>query len=483
VTLSFAIDKAIFGMNARLFYVHHLIAIWLCSVMFFTVLRLWNPRFISFTGACLFLVGAPVAVMSQQLMTRHYLEGLLFSLFSVYFFVKALRSEKFIWAFVASFFYLGAMTAKEVYAPLILMLLVLPEKKWKQRLIFSVPLISAILFYLFWRWRMLGMFVGGYGTEMMKADSVLLKALNMITYLFGKRSLGDAAPLLIASVAVAAFWMLQWRRLLFSLWVCLLVVAPILTIPDFLISPRHFFVAWVMIAILCVSVFRYYWSLGGFKKLVGVALIAIMFFEAISYNRLSWSENLTISRRMSEEGKFFLFGAGGNDVLASAAGPPWYFEGLEWLGRNYYGLPKGPVVYFDDIYLCEEGVEGKKVWTFSHPEDRIREITKSIPEIRDAYCSRVRKDVDLKVRVGYVNSRLSWQFGPYNEGKYAFKLDSGLFPVPRTGAMKMLMTQNVKFRIRYESPDGWMTYSPALLLKMTPGSTEVTWERIKDADS
>lgn len=482
VTFSFAADYSLFGLNPRMFYVHQLVALWLCSVVLYFVLRLWSKPLPSFLGACLFLAGTPVAAVSRELMTRHYVEGLLFSLLSLYFFVKGLRTDRFAWSLCAAFFCLAAMTAKEVYAPLALLLVALPEKDWKTRLKFSIPLFSLLLFYLFWRWWMLGALVGGYNSGVAEGASWISKASHMFTVLTGAAP-RNAAVFLCVLVAVSAYWICQTRRrFLFSLWVCILVVAPVLTIPDFLYSYRQFLVIWVMIAVLCSFVFGYYWSLGRVGRLAGVAFIAMVFLTALASSRVVWADGLARSRHMSEDGKFYLR-AGPENVLAHPAAPPWYYEGLDWL-RRHYGLKAGPKMYYDDIYLCGKSLDGKKIWTYSPVKDRETEITGSILTLRRAFCGKVRWDADLKVKVDYGDSILRWRFGPYKNGEYAFVLGAAQWPysVPRSGSIRTKLGSTPEFRVRYTSPNGWITYSPVLGLRREGNLKGIEWARNQKAE-
>ena len=193
-----------------------------------------------------------------------------------------------------------------------------------------------------------------------------------------------------------------------------------------------------------------------------------------------WSSNLELYQRIVSEGRFFLFEAKEYDILRNPVEAPWYFEGLSWLKRYYYGVVRDNAKYFyDDIFLCEESVDKKYIWNYSPQVKRVENITRSVPALREAYCSKVRQNVPLKIRLAYASSRLSWEFGPYKNGNYSFILEgsAGKFDLPSSGTLKISLSGDTIVRIRYESPEGWITYSPPLRLRGTQHPINTIWER------
>src|SRR6185369_15458276 len=58
--------------------------------------------------------------------------------------------------------YALAASAKEIYVPLVVLLLVVPQGSWRTRLLLVVPFAAVALGYVFWRGWMLGGLLGGY---------------------------------------------------------------------------------------------------------------------------------------------------------------------------------------------------------------------------------------------------------------------------------------------------------------------------------
>jgi hypothetical protein len=478
VTFSFDLDIALFGLNPKMFYLHHLIVLWLCSAMLYTILRFWISRPFALTGASLFLIGIPVAILSQQLMARHYLEGLLLAMISFYLFIKAVRGGKTGLAFWSACLYTGAMSAKEIYVPLVFLLLALPEKNWKVRFKYSIPLLVVFLTYIGWRWWMIGTPIGGYGAQMQIRDIFdILKRIP--TTLFCMKSGKDFFIILIIFWPVVVFLIKRRQATLFIIWIAILTLLPTLTIPSFLFDMRHFFMVWTMSSVLLVMVSQQLWNIKPIYYILSISLLALVVIHVFPNNREVWNNNLEVSARMSAEGRFFLLEAKNHDLLRHPSAAPWYFEGLSWLKRYYYGKGENAKYFYDDIYLCEETLDGKRVWEYSSADRRIIDITQLIPEIRKNYCDKIRQDVPLNISINYLQSNLSWEFSPYKEGRYSFILDNGAikYDFPPSGNLKVTLSGTVIFRVRYESPGGWITYSPHLAFKIVQGSGTINWKR------
>ena len=95
----------------------------------------------------LFVVTVPTSEMAHWLMLRHYVEGLLFGLCAMLLFSKSIREESWKWAVIGSFCYFIAALAKELYVPLVFVLLCLPVGRFITRAKFMVPFICFATLY------------------------------------------------------------------------------------------------------------------------------------------------------------------------------------------------------------------------------------------------------------------------------------------------------------------------------------------------
>ncbi|TXI17118.1 MAG: hypothetical protein E6Q62_09805, partial [Nitrosomonas sp.] len=124
--LFYDINLSLFGLNPSGFYIHQLIIIGLTSIATFFLLRLWIAPVWSLIGAVVFMISAPTVHIANEIMTGHYSSGLLFVVIALYAFVCAVRLEQNRYALIGAFFFLLAVTCKEIYVPLIVILPFLP---------------------------------------------------------------------------------------------------------------------------------------------------------------------------------------------------------------------------------------------------------------------------------------------------------------------------------------------------------------------
>ena len=57
-----------------------------------------------------------------------------------------------------------------------------------------------------------------------------------------------------------------------------------------------------------------------------------------------------------------------------------------------------------------------------------------------------------------------WHLGPYADGQYRFLIADGVqaFDVPRDDGFHLPGVDAFPLRVGYRSPEGWVTYSPAM---------------------
>ncbi|HEX9492870.1 MAG TPA: hypothetical protein VGA33_06385, partial [Thermoanaerobaculia bacterium] len=64
------------------------------------------------------------------------------------------------------------------------------------------------------------------------------------------------------------------------------------------------------------------------------------------------------------------------------------------------------------------------------------------------------------------NGTLAWRFGPYADGSWRVLIGDAqqAFDVPREDAFRLGDLNGIALRIRYQSPQQWVTYSPEITL-------------------
>ena len=166
--LSLAADKAMFGLHAEGFYLHQLIAVLGVGPMLYALLRLWFARSTAFLVALIAILGTPMIQITQLLMCRHYVEGLLLAMAAAIAYVVAARRDHAGLGVLAAVLALAAMLGKEIFVPLPLVLALLPEPRRRRPL---VPQGMALAIYALWRMLMLGPhLLQGYGWTVRGAE-------------------------------------------------------------------------------------------------------------------------------------------------------------------------------------------------------------------------------------------------------------------------------------------------------------------------
>lgn len=225
--LTYDINLALFGPRPQYFYVHQLISLWLASVALFWLARKYMTGVWAILAAILFIASGSSAHIAQELMTGHYVEGLLFATLSI----GCLCQPSSAWKYWLSvFFYVLAVNCKEVYVLLPLLLFFLPggithslpaetlalksAQQWLLlRLRFFLPYFVVLALYLIWRHHILG----GIVSNRFASISIFTKIENFVLVVpkfgkivFGTDLLGTGATLASLALMVTAL-LARWR--------------------------------------------------------------------------------------------------------------------------------------------------------------------------------------------------------------------------------------------------------------------------------
>ena len=258
VTLSFKVDLWLAGLSPRFFYVHQLCSLGMVAVSAYALSRQWVSPVWAFLSVCLFLVGAPTASVTELLMTRHYLEGMLFALLAMLAFVHALRQQRMSWAFAGAIAYALAVTAKEIYVPLVLVFLVIPPvNNLGTRLWLASPFIGTAFLYIFWRQYMLGAMIGGYAdtNSILSFQSVtgMIEALGRFPEFFFGSSWKLPTILFCSALALSLFKRASIIPVTFVLAVAVFgPLVPLIAFPGISGPDRYLYLFWFVASIACV---------------------------------------------------------------------------------------------------------------------------------------------------------------------------------------------------------------------------------------
>ena len=474
--LAYDLDHALFGTRAAAFYVHNLLSIALAGWAVYLVTRQWTDRAgPALAAGLLFLTGSPVAISSEQLMGRHYVEGLVAFLLAVYLFVRAAREQRpglAAWAGVA---YALAATAKEIFLPLGLLPFLLPVGPLRLRARLGWPFLLVMLLYIPWRAYMLGNALGGY----QPAGSWLsLQTLQII----GQQLLGVPAWMLSpwgvatgGAALVVGAWLVPPRQRLVVLLAAALVLG-LLLLPLLALARhpglnvhRYFLTLWTAFAIAVpLGLAR----LGGHDKFVwrAVAPVVVVVLAASAWGVTSRTVDAwrVLAREQATQGKVLVAAGADTVVYLTPVSAGWSASGLMDLrpAMGVAGTP--PLMVADDIELAGLPLAGKKVLRYSREGDQMTDITPQVPALLAQWRARLAPaPLTVAFEYDYRLHTIRWQVGaePGSRLTYlgSYLGQIGRVELPLQSAMRIPPSYiDACFRLRLDGPDGRIAYTPTL---------------------
>ncbi len=478
-TFFYDISLGLFGLNPQGFYLHQLFMLWITSAATYYFLKLWCPGSWALLGSILFLAGSPAVHIAQELMAGHYLAGLLFSILALYFFVISLRNQDKKLLFLSVIFYLLATTCKEIYVPLIGILIFIPENKLSNRLLFSIPFFLIALFYILWRKSVLGgNYIGGYPLH--KAFKIDLDRLwgvfdnffQMPQWVLGNHF--AAQLILIFLVVVLFYYFLNSNKLtILALLIAsvLLLIFPLIPVSNSINEiDRKMFLPWWAFSIYCAILFS---KLPEYKYvLYSTSFILIILAGFNSYNELTDSNKSKLWKHHDEVSKFIM--GSNSDQLLYAPDVGIYPSSIITVSlleaekliqpdaaphanivTHVHQLDNLPV-NFSEIY----GYNSSCQCISSVSRETLEEEKKKL------------RNKQLSVRIDYKDHHSSWELGPYQQGRYSLhvnfdeEIDNNfrILSLPRKARLKISREKlrAMNFYLYYESPEGWSILSDLL---------------------
>jgi hypothetical protein len=164
LTLSWDIDYTLFQLEPLGYRVHHLLStVILLGVAYLLLYRL-TYSILNTSIFCLALITLPATIdVIDELMDRHYLEGMILCLLSSLFALAYVRKRAIIWLSLSVLFYGLSILAKEVFIPLPGILFCLFPGNFRRKFVFIIPYAITLLAYLPWRFHMISG-TGGYSS-------------------------------------------------------------------------------------------------------------------------------------------------------------------------------------------------------------------------------------------------------------------------------------------------------------------------------
>lgn len=490
LSISFDLDHFLFGLSPPYFYLRHVVSLCLAASMTYLLLRLWVSVIWAFAGTFMFLIGVPVVHVSEQLMTRHYVEGLLFFILALYLFVQSTRLENRKWlASIGGVAYFLAMMAKEVYIPLIFILPFFVKPRSPRSVVVILPYALALIAILTWRNAMLPSVTGGYATVDELNVLEMLRQFSSIPYLLADDPvLGAILFVFILGVAVLFFFATLKARstpppvsfmenrpekpkrihaiaLAIYFWplATALIIAPLIPLtiwPGIHVADRYLFFPWWTLSLVLAFWFS---RIDAQHRKLALPLFLIFLF-LLGYISLDTRAKLNDSIVEKETQARFIMAHGPETTMwlsSEMAANFWDVLALDRV-KQYQDPEAGiPTTIFDESQIETHG--SGTIWKFDHSCRCMTDISQDIADMRADWRRRlVVRSLDVKVR--YENQMLSWQFGPFTDGQYFVIGDQiGKVPLPPSGQLRSAISTGLdNLLVRYDDPEGWTVYSKRL---------------------
>jgi len=481
--LSLDVDRWLFGLRPAAFHLHQIGSLCLAPPALYAVLRLWLGRTWSAVGAFLFLLGPPVASIALMIMVRHYVEVIPVAALAVGLWVLALRRPDrdrrgALLAVASALVWFLAALEKETAVPLVLFLLLIPERTLRERLWRWAPHGVLLCVYTVTRVFFLGS-PKGYGFEVRPGDwprLILTLPVKIAAEMRGLPTVASwtlLAAVLLGLVVVACRGRQEALRVGAALALTLAPVLPVAT----LMEPRYAVAAWVVAAMAFPFACRGLAEKSG-RRWPAAILALLACVAGLVANRQDWAVRFTDSVRRSREAQAFL-ALGPGDLLRRPLGVPGELGELRWWKEDVERLPGGSSWFFDDLYLCLHAPAAPgRIWGWDEGSRRVVDLTPRLAAIRRVACDTSHDQAPLRVEIRGEGTGIAWELGPYRDGSYRFLLGDGALAVemPRTGGFLLRQLAPLTLRVKYESPEGWFTYSPPLTVDPAR-RTVVRWRR------
>lgn len=485
--LSFKIDYLIFGLNPLGFYCHHLLSLAFLSFLLMYLSNQFTNNFKSgFLCFILFISGAPLYAVTEQLMTRHYIEGMIFCLLSIIFSIRFINTKEKKFIVYSLFFYILAALSKEIYVPLIVILILI--YLYNKILNYKIFLchFTIGLTYTAWRLYMLPSAIGGYSTgnssngiDFWKYFSGYLKIPELI---FGEFWQTPSFAILLLSIIYLYKKPAYIIFISISLISLLLPLAPLMNHPGINYPDRYLFAFWSFVSLfITISIFN---ILPIFKK--NISKIIFMIFCLLTLplsakqSHKFRADTILIGQEFDAHAKFIIENKSIANLFPSKTvlDSGWFITGLFDLKSKVLKNENKIKIIIDGIFINDIK---ENFWIYSLECLCIEDRSFDLVNIKKRFDNSLRPNEPLFINLNIFKTpdRVDWNFGPYSVGLYEILLPEsyGVIKFRRQGSLNIQIDPHKDMRIilKYTDPTGWSTYSP--LLKAGAVTPNLYWKR------
>lgn len=485
VVASFEIDLFLFGMSPFGFYLHQLVAISLVAIACFMLLRLWLDQHFAFAAALIFLLGLPATAAANNLMTRHYVEGLLFACLAVYFCVNYLRngrSKHLVFAVAA---YVFSISAKEIFVPLVFLIPLLSEgpNRYRVKAFIAFVIVSAV--YTLWRGLMLEGLVGGYTapSQFLNVDYLM----SILTFMVGIPALllGDywQGLAVFYSTALAIVLLRNKRAVVVVLGVLaleLLPLVPIASTSGISYPGRYYLLIWFTFCFSWGFCFKAIEDTLSNRitstqgNLVFLTLVSVIAIYLITSKQDFSNAIATSNTEFDVQSKFIWEGEDDKYFLPSSRllNTFWFVRGLREMKEFDSADTSMPNIILDEMFLSEA----------TQPLYEFDSTCKCMLDVSETLVGRIKTQQEItdpignmRVEMSFQNNVFKWDFGPYIDNDYYIFSDYiGVVRFPNQGEFLFYDIEGpLEVRVGHFPENGLKTYSDVMIIEQ--GAPPVSW--------
>lgn len=489
--LSLGLDYYFFGLQPGGFYWHHLLSFSLVLLLAYGVLKHFFPPLLASMMISLFIVSLPIAHAAHYLMLRHYIEGLGFALLATWFYLRAVnfsQNSRSSWAFIGSIWYLGACLAKEIYVPLPIILLTLPISVFQQRLRQLLPFLITVVVYTGLRLYSVGWedLFSSYSERSTHWQDLLNLPAMVLEHIGWQHSWQWLPWGAVMVILLGLVWQKPYSLGVPMVVWLIAVVGPLWPVLWRLIYVRYYlFMVVFLICLACGLVWSHLnsrcTSSPGRSLLINLWFFALLLINLLPTQVDQYWLHLDKQARQVQ-GEFLLYNHSPQTVLLD---DHYSAPNLLNVRKKVLGQFSGPKLCPVADCYCTWLYPGYTAWHYFNGQWQTQLLS---PE----QCGKM---VALSLRVTLSSSsQVHWQLGPYtkSQGQYYvwvanheadFNLQVPPPPIPPQGTYTFTpkLVAPLKVLIKYQSSEGWVTYSPPLVIDPkqvnVQGVVEVNWQR------
>lgn len=466
------LDMRLFGLEPEKFFIHNLATGSILGCAAYCLARFFTRPWIAAFLILLFFLSPAFAHAIHYLMLRHYLEGLVWALFCIFSFRYALVHKSPFAAFAGALFYLLAILHKEIYAPLVFILLFFPcpgiSIFSSRRLYTLLPCLAAAALYPFYRYWMLGVWLGGYGT-LFESGPGVLHGLMMA----GSMIWPDSPWMLVLLLIPACLGLLVFAKqsLQHALLAGSLLVGVIFPLTQLLslLSTRHLFLpAFILIlaagyGLEAVRRNNMLWS----RHLITAWMIIIFCSALFNHTQVRTGIN-DHADLITTQGRFIWQDGDKKDILLAQGIPEWYIGGLRELARKKEGRELRSRIILDVcnyFYVSQAPPPGPghRVLRYDPGLQELEVLHEDYMHHKYQECMKnYYPDREIEALIHQDKASIRWNFGPYSTGSYALVSENtgGAYHLPAQGNipghLDHMLPAEVIY-VCYTHPEDWHT--------------------------